>query len=239
MLPLPILFGLLAQAEAMPAETQPAAQAEPPPAAQPAPTPAPPPKPAQRLETPPVPESPLKVGLRAGADFQRSGDVPPEVGYSFSPFVQYEVTHLADLLGIGLRAEFVFDRFSKLVTTSTGWPQPDQTYRTLSYFDFALLATATLRLGPLQPWAGVGAGLALGYFSTLEAAYLPGDARTTRPLAVGALGIDLAIKRGVLVGLHGEYRAMLGRPDFQLSSGQSIKPFGDRVSVQAAILYQF
>ncbi|HEX7597652.1 MAG TPA: hypothetical protein VF518_05520, partial [Polyangia bacterium] len=93
-LPLPILFGLLAQAEAIPADSQPgpAAQAEPAPAADPEAAPASPAKRAQGIETPPVAESPLKVGLRAGAEFLLSGDVPPKVGSSFSPFVRYEVT---------------------------------------------------------------------------------------------------------------------------------------------------
>jgi hypothetical protein len=198
--------------------------------------------PEQSPTATPPPASPLKVGFRAGADFQRSGDVPPKVGYSFSPFLQYEVICLADLLGLGVRAEFAFDRFQKLVTARVdvnGEYQSYTTTRSLSFFDFSLLGTATLRLGPLQPWAGVGAGLALGYFSTPEEAYLPGDARTTRPLVVGAFGIDLAVKHGVQVGLHGEYRGMLAKPDFLLNSGESIKPFGDRLSVQAAILYQF
>jgi hypothetical protein len=244
-LPLPLLFGLLAQAEPAPAEMPPPAGAalvaEPAPATEPIPAPAlrPTAKPEQSANTTPPPASPFKVGFRAGADFQLSGDVPPKVGFSFSPFIQYEVTRIAERLGLGVRAQFLFDRFQKQDVAPTGPGKPLKRSRSLSFFDFSLLGTATLQLGPLQPWAGVGAGLAIGYFSTPEDAYQPGDARTTRPLAVGAFGIDITVKHGVQLGLHGEYRGMLAKPDYLLYSGEIIKPFGDRLSVQAAILYQF
>jgi hypothetical protein len=215
--------------------------AEPAPATEPIPAPAllPTAKPEQISIATPPPASPFKVGFRAGADFQLSGDVPPKVGYSFSPFIQYEVTRIAERLGLGIRAQFLFDRFQKQNLASTDPVRPLKTSRSLSFFDFSMLGIATLQLGPLQPWAGVGAGLALGYFSTPEDAYQPGDARTTRPLVVGAFGIDIAVIHGVQVGLHGEYRGMLAKPDYLLYSGEIIKPFGDRLSVQAAILYQF
>jgi hypothetical protein len=182
-------------------------------------------------------------GFRAGADFQLSGDVSPKVGYSFSPFVQYDYARLADRLGLGLRAEFTFDRFQKLVTAQAdigaGQFQPYQATRALSFFDFALLATATLNLHPLQPWIAAGMGLALGNFNTPETEYQPGDFRTTRPLALGAFGLDVAVGRGALVGLHVEYRGMLAKPSFALPGGGSIEVFGDRLSVQAGLMYQF
>ena len=181
-------------------------------------------------------------GFRAGADFQLSGDVSPKVGYSFSPFFQYTYAYLADRVGLGVRAEFTFDRFQKLVTVSAdvdGVQQSYQTSRTLSFFDFALLATATLHLGRLQPWLAAGTGLAIANFDSPEAEYRPGDFRATRPLVLGAFGLDLAVERGLLVGLHVEYRGMLAKPSSLLPSGGSIEVFGDRLSIQAGILYQF
>jgi hypothetical protein len=261
-LPIPILLGLLAQAEPAPPEptspsweaapVNPVAQPREPGASQqkpealPAPAPVPTPSPTTPPPTPgqatPGRESPFKVGFCAGADFQISGDVPPKVGFSFSPFFEYQAARLADRLGLGLRAEFVFDRFQQQVTAQVsvdGQSQPYQNNRSLSFYDFALLATATLHLGPLRPWVAGGAGLALGYFSTPETAYLPGDARTTRPIVAGAFGIDVAFERGVQIGLHGEYRGMLAQPDVLLDTGTRIRPFGDRFSLQAAVLYQF
>jgi opacity protein-like surface antigen len=184
----------------------------------------------------------MMFGFRAGADFQLSGDVSPKVGYSISPFFQYDYARLADHLALGVRAEFTFDRFQKLVTAQVAADGVEQSYRTtrsLTYFDFALLATATLRLGRLHPWAAAGMGLALGNFDSPEAAYSPGDFRTTSPLVVGAGGLDVAVGRGALVGLHVEYRGILAKPRSVLAGGQTINVFGDRLSVQAGLLYQF
>ena len=232
-LPIPILLALLAQAEPAPADAQPGAEtasapaAEPAAGAEPAPEPEPPPatlapvKPEakQGQEEPSDGEPNMMFGFRAGADFQLSGDVSPKVGYSFSPFFQYTYAHLADRLGLGVRAEFTFDRFQKLVTipadVDAGQPSY-QTTRTLSFFDFALLATATLHLGRLQPWIAAGPGLALGNFQTPEAEYQSVGSHTTRPLVLGAGGLDLAVGRAALVGLHVEYRNMLAKPSFLL-----------------------
>jgi len=129
-LPIPILLALLAQAEPAPAEpsAQPQAEATPAPAAEPAAgaepapepppaTPAPPePEPQQAQAGLSQPEPRMMFGFCAGADFQLSGDVSPKVGYSISPLFQYDYLRLADRLALGLRAEFTFDRFQKLVT---------------------------------------------------------------------------------------------------------------------------
>ena len=256
-LPIPILLALLAQAEPAPAEpsAQPQAEATPAPAAEPAagaePAPEPPPatlappepEPQQAQAGLSQPEPRMMFGFCAGADFQLSGDVSPKVGYSISPLFQYDYLRLADRLALGLRAEFTFDRFQKLVTVQAdmggGQFQSYRTTRSLTYFDFALLATATLHLGRVQPWAAAGVGLALGNFDSAEAAYQPGDFRATSPLVLGAGGLDVAAGRGALVGLHVEYRGMLAQPSSLLASGQRINVFGDRLSVQAGLLYQF
>jgi len=256
-LPIPMLIALLAQAEPAPpdvasqdaAEAAPApaeeraAGAEPAPASEPLPALLPPTKPEQGPDRPPDGGPQILLGFRAGADFQLSGDVSPRVGYSFSPFFQYTYLRLADRLALGLRAEFTFDRFQQQVTAQADMGgdvfQSYQSTRTLSFFDFALLATATLHLGRLQPWVAAGMGLALGNFDSAEAKYQPGDFRTTRPLVLGAGGLDVAVRREVLVGLHVEYRGLLAKPSVLLTSGQSVYVFGDRLSVAAALLYQF
>jgi hypothetical protein len=258
-LPIPILLALLAQAEPAPADTtaQPAAEAAPAPAAEPAagaePAPAPEPPPTALPPAEPEPEHGVQstsdsdpqmmLGFRAGADFQLTGVVPPKLGYSFSPFFQYDYARLIDRLALGLRAEFTFDRFQKLVTAQADVggdvSQSYQTTRTLSFFDFALLATATLHLHPLQPWVAAGMGMTIGNFHTPEAKYQPGESRATWPLVLGAFGLDVAVGRGALVGLHVEYRSLLVKSSFLLATGQRIDVFGDRMSVAAALLYQF
>jgi len=240
-LPIPILIGLLAQAEPAPAEptAQPAEAATSGNAAEAAPAEAPAPTPALPAASKPEPGPgtaggealPVLLGFRAGADFQLSGDVTPRVGYSFSPFGQYDYARIAEGLQLGVRAEFVFDRFQQLLQSGQD--------RALSFFDFVLLATGTVELGLVRPWAGVGAGLGLAHFSSDQASDQPGNSSTTRPLIVGAFGLDVAVRRGMLVGLHGEYRGMLDKPDFLLDSGKSLKPFSDRLSAQVAVLYHF
>lgn len=261
-LPIPILVVLLAQAEPAPAEpapadAQPAAETAPAPVAEPAAQaePAPEPEPPPALPAPTKPEAEqgqkepsdgepnVMFGFRAGADFQLTGDISPKLGYSFSPLVQYTYARLADRLALGVRAEFTFDRFQKLVhvvqTDVYGVQQSSQNSRSLSFFDFALLATATLHLHRLQPWVAAGMGLALGNFKTPEPEYQSVGSHATRPLVLGAGGIDVAVGQGALVGLHVEYRNMLAKPSSVLASGQTIDVFGDRLSIQAGLMYQF
>jgi hypothetical protein len=239
--PILLIVGLLAQAEAMPAEVQPEAPVAPVPEV--APNPVEPSLPSPVEPVAPEPESPFKIGFRAGAEFRISADITPKVGYAFSPFLQYQVMRIAERLGLAARAEFTFSRFSKLVTV-----EADQTRninedyrdnRSLSVFDFAALAVATLRLGPVVPWLGTGIGLTVANFSTAEAAYLPGDWSRTRMVVLGAFGLDVKVKGHVQVGVHGAYRGIVNQPKFNLASGKSLTPLGDRLGVQAALLYQF
>jgi hypothetical protein len=233
--PILLILGLLAQAEPAPAEMQPA-PAAPVPEAPGTVEPALPP-PAEPV--PPEPDSPFKVGLRAGAEFRFSADITPKVGYAFSPFLQYRVLQIAERLGLAARAEFTFSRFSKLVTIETdrtrGIYEDYRDDRSLTVFDFAALAVAALRLGPVVPWLGTGIGLTLANFSTAEAAYLPGDWSCTRLSVIGAFGLDVKVKDHVQVGVHAEYRRIVDQPKFN----GALTPLGERLGVQAALMYQF
>jgi hypothetical protein len=237
--PILLIVGLLAQAEPLPAEMQPPLAAPAPEAAPSSVAPvAPEPEPAM-----PEPESPFKVGLRAGAEFRISADITPKVGYAFSPFLQYRVLQIAQRLGLAARAEFTFSRFSKLVTIAADPPkgiyEDYRDDRSLSVFDFAGLAVATLRLGPILPWLGAGVGLTVANFSSAEAVYLPGDWSRTRLSLLGAFGVDVKVKGNLQLGLHAEYRGLVSQPQFKLASGEALTPVGDRLGVQVALLYQF
>jgi hypothetical protein len=223
--PILLMLGLLAQAETLPAEALPPSA----PAPEVLPSPVAPaatePEPAS-----PEPESPVKVGFRAGAEFRMSADITPKVGYAFSPFFQYQVLQLAQRLGLAARAEFTFSRFAKLVADDE---------RQLSVFDFAGLAVATLRLGPILPWLGAGFGLTVADISSDQSAYGPGDWSRTRLSVLGAFGFDVKVKGGLQIGLHAEYRGLINQPKLVLDSGERLTPIGDRLGVQAAVLYQF
>jgi len=236
--PILLVLGLLAQAELAPPEMEPV-----PPSSAPEGTPGTvTPVSPEIVPALPEPESPIKLGFRAGAEFRNSADITPKVGYAFSPFFQYQVLQLAQRLGLAARAEFTFSRFSKLVTVpadpSRGINEDYQDDRTLSVFDFAALAVATLRLGPVLPWFGAGVGLTMANFSSPEAAYLPGDWSCTRLSLLGAFGLDVKVKNGVQLGLHFEYRGLINQPKFVPAGGEALTPLGDRLGLQAAVMYQ-
>lgn len=226
------MLGLLAQAELAPPEMSPVPEAA---APEIAPIPAPP-VPVEPV--PPMPESPLKVGFRAGAEFRFSTEITPKAGYGFSPFLQYQVLQIAERLGLAARAEFTFSRFSKRMNIEADYDFR-RVDRTLSVFDFAALAVATLRLGPVLPWVGTGVGVTVANFSSPEPAYFPGDWSRKRLSVLGAFGVDVKVKQGVQVGLHAEYRGLVNQPKLVPTNGRAVTPIGDRLGVQAAILYQF
>lgn len=235
--PILLTLALLAQAELAPPEPEPV-PAAPAPEVAPSPAPAPPAEPAL-----PLPESPLKVGLRAGAEFRMAADITPKVGYAFSPFVQYQLIQVAERLGLAARGEFTFSRFSKLVTIpadpSMGIEESYQDGRTLSIYDFAALAVATLRLGPVLPWMGAGVGLTLANFSSPEEDYRFRDWSRKRLAVLGAFGIDVRVKDGFQLGLHAEYRGLVNQPRLITADNEAVTPIGDRLGVQAAASYQF
>lgn len=231
--PILLMLGLLAQAELAPPETPPIPEA---PAPEVAPIPAALPVPVEPAL--PMPESPLKIGFRAGAEFRFSTEITPKTGYGFSPFLQYQVLQIAERLGLAARAEFTFSRFSKGVNIEANYDYR-KVDRTLSIFDFAALAVATLRLGPVLPWAGAGVGLTMANFTSPEPAYAPGDWSRKRLSVLGAFGIDVRVKQGVQLGLHAEYRGLGNQPKLVSHDGEAVTPIGDRLGVQAAILYQF
>ncbi len=232
------MLGLLAQAETAPAEAVQPPPSAPSPEVAPSPVVPAPPPPAE-----PVPDSPVKIGLRAGAEFRLSADITPKVGYAFSPYLQYEFVQLGQRLGLAARGQFTFSRFSKPVTIeedrSRGINEDYEDIRTLSIYDFAGLAVANLRLGPVLPWVGAGLGLTIANFSSRESQYLPGDWGRTRMAVVGAVGVDVRVKGHLQIGVHAEYRGVVNQPKFTLASGASVTPLGDRLGVQAALSYQF
>lgn len=126
---------------------------------------------------------------------------------------------------IGLRFGAAFDRFG-------GWRD---THEQLSVGSFDLLALAMHQIGPWVPWAGVGGGVAIGWFRSnapalarpgkcalepgLEAGVCPISASDVMPLARASFGLGYQVTSLLLVGLRGEYSLLFS--ETTVTAGQS------------------
>ncbi len=230
-LAIPLLFALLAQAEPAPPEsTSPVPTA---------PVPAAPPQAAVpgALSAPEPPQ--MRVGLSGGMAYQATGDVGPRWGYGIGVFMGRTWLTLGPAQ-LGLRGQFDFERFSTAGTARTmDGKSTYQAERTLSFFQFSALPTLSIAVGRVRPWVGAGAGFAMGYLSTAEDAYLPGEFSATKPVLMGLTGVDVPLRGEALLGLQLAYERVLGAPEFRLDSGAGLHPFGSRVSARLALSYEF
>jgi hypothetical protein len=250
---IPLLLAFLAQAEPAPPEA-PAlapppvaslAQAEPAPPEAPALAPPlvepalrPTPLPAPGTEPEPLPNS---VGIRAGVGYQISGDVQPRLGYTLGMLVGWRYAALGDVVALSVEGQFDFDRYSRNVTISSldGDLPPREATRMLSFFQFSAMQVAAPILRAARPWLGVGAGVVVGHFESAEAAFQPGESRTTRPVVLAAAGLDLPLARGTSLGLHVGYAHPVNAPSLALDSGLGLRAFGDRLWFRPALLHVF
>jgi hypothetical protein len=137
-----------------------------------------------------------------------------------------------DWVDLGIAFQFGFSRFATDVTIHPPMQAPFQDVRRLTYYDFALLHTAALVVGPVRPFLAFGGGLGLAHFSTLELELAPGEVRTTRPLLLGALGLDVAVIRDeTRVGLELDGTYLIRTPGFTAPDGQPRKIFGPRLAL--------
>jgi hypothetical protein len=228
---LPFLL-LLAQAEPAPAPPVPAAPV-------PAPAPAPPP-----AAEPAEPLLGWALGLTVGGAYRLppAGEaVPPGFGFSFSTFVGWRYARLAPV-DLALQATFGYHRFSRTVPlTKMVAPGQEQAYdgtRALSMGDFTLLQTATLDLGRVRPWFGVGGGISLDHFSSAEPRFEPGEASQTVPILQVGVGLHLEVAPQTDGGLQLDYVHSFGS-DFVTTRGERLDLFGDRLAVRLEMQYRF
>jgi hypothetical protein len=227
-LAIPMLFALLAQAEAAPPEpVSPNREALPTQAAVPT--------------LLPEPEMPInRVGLTGGVAYQVTGDIGPKVGYGVGVFLTRRLLAIGSHAQIDVRGQFDYQRFS---TTGTAYAEGDRTPyqadRTLSFFQFSALPTFSVNAGPTRPWVGVGGGFVMGHLTTAEEAYSPGESKSTRPIVAAVLGIDLPLRGGAVVSLQIGYDHLVGTPGFTLQNGDNVRPFGSRLSGGLALSYEF
>lgn len=224
---------LLAQAEPAPPEPKPPA---------PAPiAPAPPPEP------PAPPAYFIGLGIGGGHRLATEGEpLQPTYGMSVASLFGRRYASLAlgpVTLDLGAAVHFDYQRYVRTVNIPIvrgGVPGTYEDLRSLSYYEFSALQTLALPLGPLRLLAAVGAGLALGHFSTLEPALRPGEARMVRPLVRGSLGADVQVgSQGGRLGVGISMAVPLFEPTFSTAMGQRLQVFGDRLSANVIYSYAF
>jgi hypothetical protein len=214
------------------------AQAEqaPPPAAPPPPAPPPAPIPAN--------------GLRVNATFAyrfdsgAGAELGPQAGFSLG--VMFERRTLAVSGGrgeLGVALDASYTRFSTSVEGSAMVaPGQEMTYaaeRTQSLTSFALLQTAGCPVGRSRPFAGIGAGVAIGYFSSPELDLRPGSASAAMPLGRALVGVDIVVSPAASLTVRASYSHTFARPTFTTETGTSYALFGSVVDVGAGMAVRF
>jgi hypothetical protein len=232
MLAVAVLASLWAQAEPAPPEAPPA-----PPAVAPSPTPTPPAAAVAR-------DSALAVyasfAHRLASEGQRLG---PANGFSIGGGYErrYLTTPAGFELGAGL--DFFYDRFATDVTGSSmvapGQEQEFPAERVISQTGFALVQTAAWRAGRVRPFAKVGFGMTVAYFSSPEIALRPGSFDAVQPLARGALGLSVVVAHDVAICAQGGYTLLFTRPGYTTSDAVTYSFLGDLLDLGLGVVMQF
>jgi hypothetical protein len=162
------------------------------------------------------PDGPNAVGVAARFAYRFNSDGNPAVGFSLGATFEHRYARLPPVLELGAALNLFFDRFSPADQIVNVEVQPQVTTRNT----FALLQTAAARFGRARAWAGLGAGLSVGY---------GGAGTIVQAIARGGGGLELALRGGAAVGAHADYTYGLTR------SASS----GDLFDAGLAFLYRF
>jgi hypothetical protein len=242
-----VLASLWAQAEPAPPEPAPPltpAQAEPAPVAMPVPPPAQPPPVAPVA---PAPEPKLaqalavwgRVAYRLGPESDRVG---PSFGFALGAGFEHRYLKTAEALELGVMVDFSFARFATSVARTMDPPGAGQPYddtRALNQTSFALLQTLALALPSVRPFAAVGGGATISYFSTPELALMPGSMTAVQPIGCARVGVDLAMSKTTAVTVAADYTHAFTRPAYTSSDGQSRSFLGDTLTAGAGLRVRF
>ncbi len=200
----------------------------------------PPPVPA----SPPPPPPPVldnAVGV-TGSYARRLGDegrnVGPAGGFSIGGTYErrYRATPAGFELGAGL--DFFYARF----TTELDDPallDVGLSERIISQTSFALTQTVAWRLGRVRPFAKVGAGVSIAYFSSPEIMFRPGSFDAVQPLGRAAAGLSVVVTHDIAVSLQGMLTHLFTRPIYTASDGATYSFFGDLVDLGLGVVMQF
>jgi hypothetical protein len=231
-----VLASWLAQAEPAPAEPTSA-----PPATASAPT-APV---AATPKPPPAPAPDNAVGVYAGWGHRLGSEaetVGPANGISVGGSYQRRYLTLLGNLELGAGLDFFYDKYVTDVTGSTavasGQEQTFASQRVISQASFALTQSVAWRQGRVRPFAQVGVGFAISYFSTPELTFRPGTFDAVQPLGRGTLGLDVGVTHDIAVSLRAGYTLVFTHPAYALGS-TSYSFLGNSLDVDLGVVLPF
>jgi hypothetical protein len=184
------------------------------------------PVPAQPLAATPAaqpPAAPLDNRIAITASYSRrlgeeGAPIGPRNGFAVGGSYERRLLPLPHDFDIGAGLDFFYDKFQTGVTgTSMVAPGQIQAYpgeRVISQTSFAATAVAAWHWRRVRPYAQVGAGFTIAYFTTPEEALQPGNLTAVQPLARTTGGFDVAITRDISVTARVSYTHLFTRPTF-------------------------
>jgi hypothetical protein len=134
--------------------------------------------------------------------------------------------------------DFFYDRFSTDLSGSM-LLDPGLAQRVVSQTSFALMQTAGWRRGRVRPFAKLGVGATIAFFSSPEIALRPGSFDAVQPLARGAAGLSVDVTRGIAVSLQGTFTHTFTRPVFTAADGTRYSFLGDLLDLGLGVVMQF
>ena len=205
------------------------------------PPPAPPPPPLAPVLVPP---NSLRVHGTFAYRVDRGSSAAPDLGphAGFSLGLMYERRYLAVSGGKGELGVAIDAAYSRFATSGQPSPVPEMNYdtkRLQTQTSFALMQTAGCPVGRVHPFAALGAGVTIGYFSTPEVDLRPGSAQATMPLVRALAGVDIVISPAASLTIRASYSHAFSRPTFTTEMGTTFTLFGSLLDVGAGMAVRF
>ena len=120
-------------------------------------------------------------------------------------------------------------------------PGQEQTFvsqRIISQASFALTQTVAWRQGRVRPFAQVGVGFAVSYFSTPELTFRPGTFDAVQPLGRGTVGVDVGITSNISISARAGYTLVFTHPAYTPQT-TTYSFLGDSLDVDLGVVLPF
>jgi hypothetical protein len=178
-------------------------------------------------------------GRRLGSEAQTVG---PANGISVGGTYQRRYLTLLDRLELGAGLDFFYDKYQTDVTGSAMvTPGQEQTFsaeRIISQASFTLTQTVAWRQGRVRPFAQVGVGFAIAFFSTPELAFRPGSFDAVQPLGRGTIGLDIGVTHEVGISVRAGYTLVFTHPAY-MPGTTSYSFLGNSLDVDLGVFLPF